>query len=294
MKKILFIILTAILALSVQAQTLRTSYFMDKYTNRHQRNPALTPAWGYINFPALGNIHLDILQTNMKLSDYIYPAANKDNGTVLFLHEDVNSEEFLKKIRKNGESFGFDANINILGFGFFTKNDRFWSFDLNVRAYGGVNIPKDFFAMLKKMDFGVGETYNFKNLNASVRAYTELALGHSRNINEDLRVGGKLKFLMGIADARAMIDDFSIHTTPDVWTINARGTATYLGVEGLGFQTDSTGAIDWKETLKPNSNDIKYVPRGYGAAIDLGVAYNLDKLFGGFLKGFTASFGLTD
>jgi len=299
MKKIIFTILAAIFALSIQAQTLRTSYFMDKYANRHQRNPAMSPAWGYINFPALGNFHLG-LQSNMGLANFLFPVGDGSGRMKTFLHPDVSSNDFLRGISRFGEAFSVDANIGVLGFGFFTQGHRFWSFDLNLRAHGGMNIPKDFFVMLKELDSRTGRTYSFENMNASLRAYTEFAFGHARDINENIRVGAKFKFLVGLADARVRLDEFSIHTSQDVWSIDARGTATYLGLDGLGFRIDSNGVVDWRETFNVNINDIDFTtPRGFGAAIDLGVVWNMDNFLGSIfpllpLNGFTFSAGLTD
>ena len=51
------------------AQGLRTSYFMDNVPSRLKMNPALQPARGYFNIPAIGAIGLSA--SSNKLS--IYP-----------------------------------------------------------------------------------------------------------------------------------------------------------------------------------------------------------------------------
>jgi len=295
MKKNIFTILVATFAFCVQAQTLRTSYFMDKYHNRHQRNPAMSPAWGYISFPGLGNLHFG-LQSNMRLADFLFPVGDGSGQMKTFLHPDVSSNDFLRRISRFGEALSVDAKASVLGFGFYTKHNRFWSFDLNVRANGGMNIPKDFFALLKGLD--AGQTYNFENLNISARAYTEFALGHARDINENIRVGGKFKFLVGHADGRINIDDMSVRTAAvitDPWVVNAKVTGALLG-SFLAFDFDSAGVlrgVDMNDNL-----EISDIFSSWGAAIDLGVVWNMDNFLGNLLplplNGFTLSASLTD
>jgi hypothetical protein len=293
MKKRTIIVLTAVFALNVQAQTLRTSYFMDKYHLRHQRNPALSPSMGYVN--VIGNIQAN-LQTNMKLSDFLYPGG-KDGGLKTFLHEDVSSKEFLKKIGRGGATIGADVNVCLLGFGFYTKENRFWSADLNVKAHGGINIPKDFFDVLKNADFSDGHEYNFKNLNAAGRGYLELAIGHARDIGKDFRVGVKLKGLVGLVDGRVKFDDFSIYSSQSVWKMRGQGEGSLLG-NFVEIEEDDDGKIKGLTSKEFQVSElIDYM--NFGGALDLGVSYNLDRLLGALipiplLQGFTASFSITD
>jgi len=296
MKKTIITILTIIFALNVQAQTLRTSYFMDKYNNRHQRNPAMSPAWGYLNFPGLGHMHIG-LQSNMRLSDFLFPVSNGQLGT--FLHPEVTTNQFLRGIGRRGEALSLDANFNVLGFGFYTRGHEFWSFDLNVRAQGGANIPRDFFAVLKEAEFGHGNTYNLRNLNASVRAYTEFAFGHARDINDNIRVGGKLKFLVGLGDARFQVDNMSIHTTPDIWTVTTQATGTTLG-NFFAFEYDEYGVLSGLNTSTDNI-DPNELLRNWGLGLDMGVVWQMGDFLGSIFpmlplsaRRFTLSAGLTD
>jgi hypothetical protein len=291
MKKILFTILTAIFAFSVQAQALRTSYFMETYTLRHMRNPAMSPMMGYVSF---GNLNL-ALQTNMSLSNYLYPGKN---GKVLtFMHEDVSSKQFLNNIG-NREHIGADAMVNVLGIGFYTNRNSFWSFDLNVRANAGAGIPKDFFATLKELHLGVGKTYDWSNFNVAGRGYVELAFGHARDITENIRVGAKLKPLIGIADARLKFDDVPFHTEEWIYTLRTKASASALGnFVQIHKKSDGSDSITFGAP-----DDLMDFIGGYGIALDLGVSYNLDNLLENTLgalvpfslKGFTASFGITD
>ncbi|MCL2683476.1 MAG: DUF5723 family protein [Bacteroidales bacterium] len=289
MKKIILTIFTTAVVLIIQAQVPRTSYFMDKYANRHQLNPALTPAWGYINFPGLGNIYIGT-ESNLRLSNFVYPP---DTGRLqTFMHRDVKADDFLKRVKKSNH-IGGHFNLNVLGFGFYVNNDKFFSFDMNVKTEVGMNIPKDVFTMFKRgMTDSAGTAYNIKNMNVVARAYTEFALGYAQDVNESLRVGGKLKFLIGHADARLKVDRMDVLMSPDIWTIHPTATGTILG-NFLVPEYDSAGNIRIDKVATPEKLGTSNFFGGYGAAIDLGAVYNFDKILGN-LQGFTVSFGLTD
>jgi hypothetical protein len=227
---------------------------MDKYSNRHHRNPAMTPAWGYIHLPVIGSqFNVNFLQSNMRLADYLYPVGDGSGQLKTFLHPDISSRDFLRNIGRGGEAIGMDANIGILGFGFYTKRDKFWSFDLNVKANGGMNIPKDFFALIKNPELGVGKTYNLKNFNFAARAYVEAAFGHARDLNEDIRVGGRLKLLTGIADARLRVDDLAFYSDNEIYRVNVRASGSSLGnfisiVDSAGIVQEITTSDDFAVT----------------------------------------------
>ena len=52
--------LMLVFVLPLQAQFLRTSYFMEGSHYRQQLNPALTPGRGYINLPVIGSLNMSI------------------------------------------------------------------------------------------------------------------------------------------------------------------------------------------------------------------------------------------
>ena len=59
-KYILSVCIGIALTMGLSAQTLNSSYFMEKMTKRNQLNPALKTPNGYVSFPALGNFYLGV------------------------------------------------------------------------------------------------------------------------------------------------------------------------------------------------------------------------------------------
>ena len=52
---------------TIQAQPVaKIGYFMDNATHKHLMNPALVPARGYLSYPVLGSVNLD-LRSNLNL-----------------------------------------------------------------------------------------------------------------------------------------------------------------------------------------------------------------------------------
>jgi hypothetical protein len=125
-----------------------------------------------------------------------------------------------------------------------------------------------------------------------------LAFGHARDITENLRIGAKLKPLIGVADARLKFDDVPFHTEEWIYTLGAKASASVLGnVVQILKKSDGGDSIVFGAP-----DDLMDLIGGYGIALDLGVSYNLDNLLENTLgalvpfslKGFTASFGITD
>ena len=84
-KYILSVCIGIALTMGLSAQTLNSSYFMEKMTKRNQLNPALKTPNGYVSFPALGNFYLGV-NSNLGLGTFLYPRGNE---LVTFLHPSV-------------------------------------------------------------------------------------------------------------------------------------------------------------------------------------------------------------
>jgi hypothetical protein len=103
-----------------------------------------------------------------------------------------------------------------------------------------------------------------------------LALGHSRDIDEQWRVGGKFKVLFGIGQAEAKADRLRITMNDDVWAIDA-DTRLNASVGNTSWEyedahlnaPDGRRRVDGIDEVKPGMN-------GFGLGLDLGATYKLD------------------
>ncbi len=247
------------------AQTLKSAYFTDGYLYRYQLNPAFDNEKSFVSIPAIGNINAGVNGT-MGLSNVLY---NINGKTTTFLNPGVDAGQFLGDLGSTNR-IGTDIRLNILSTGFKAFNG-YNTVSIGVRANVNAKLPRELFAMLKQ---GVeNETYDISDLRANASAWAEIALGHSHKINDRLRVGGTMKFLLGGANIDARLDQAQLQLTDNSW--NAITDANvHSSVKGLKY----------KEKLNHNTGH-RYVNgmdvdgaglNGFGMAFDLGASYKIN------------------
>lgn len=250
---------------SVMAQHTRSGYFTDGYMYRHEMNPAIGNSQNYISFPALGNFNLG-LRGNLNLENFIF---NVNGKTTTFLNPAIDAQEFLNNINDENE-LNFDTKIEVLSFGF-KGFGGYNTFGVNVRTNVQAMLPKSIFQCAKE---GLtNKNYDISQFDINANAYAELALGHSRQINDKLRVGATLKFLVGLADIDAEFNKAQINLGEDQWTAvtNAEINASVKGLTYLTEISENTG--------NPYVNDMDldgFGPNGFGFGVDLGAEYKLN------------------
>lgn len=255
----------AVAALSISAtasaQNLESGYFTDGYLYRHDMNPAIGNERDYVAFPVLGNINVNV-HGNVGIKNFLY---NVNGRTTTFMNPSVSADEFLGKIKdrnKIGETF----KMQILGAGF-----KSWggynTIELNVAERADVHLPGDALRLVKE---GITtKEYNIGNIGAQAESYVELALGHSRDIDEQWRVGGKLKFLFGAGRANAKFDNTKLVLGADgKYNAIVEGEVE-ANVKGFQYLLDDDGKV----------KDVKVKGAGlggFGMAIDLGAEFKLN------------------
>ncbi len=257
--------------LPTSAQELRTSYFMETSNYRHQMNPALldSPYFGMffsnINVGMTGNIGAKqfIFDTNG------LPGYTGNYRYTTFMDPNVDAKTFLNKLHDKNR-FDLYLNYNLFSVGF-----KAWGgvnlLELNLRSNTNLTLPKGLFEFAKTA--GEKEHYEFGGLGMRTQNYMELALGHSRDINKQWRVGGKLKFLIGAAYADFTADNVTLDMTEDAWRIqsNAQVKASLLKSDVI-HEDPSKNSADGRPRVKKLDNFGFSLP-GFGMALDLGVTY---------------------
>jgi hypothetical protein len=265
-----------VLCAATAGAQMKTSYFMEGSIQRYQLNPALTPTYGYVNFPLipLGSLGIEVNNNFASIDNFIYP--NGQGGHVTFMHPSVDASKFLGRIPAR-PSLGADINYNLLGFGKYNRrHDYFWSFGLNFRTTVDAGIPKELFSVLK--DFRNG-TFDIPDITLRASSYLEFALGFAMPVGwQNLVVGGRLKFLVGVAQADASLNNIRLNVDSDNLGVRANGTMqihhALMNFDNL--PTDQNGGIDMENVLNYDSNfGLKNGIHSFGAAIDLGAEAKL-------------------
>ena len=292
MKKNLRNILFAAAALgccaTASAQSLNSAYFLDGYAYGHQLNPAKDyDRKGYVAFPVLGNLNVN-MTGNLALTDVL-----KFNGSQLttFLNPNIPMAEALSGFSANNNT-NVDLRIDVLGFGFHAWGG-FNTFSLSVRSNEAVNVPYGMFEAVKEL---TNKDYDLSGIRADVAGWAELGLGHSRQVNDAWRVGGKLKFLLGGARAKLNVREAQLKLkSPDKWTLVADAEAE-ISVKGFEWgekkQTELNDGTRYEEIDFDNVNVESAGPNGWGLAFDLGAEWDLGEQ--GWADGLKVSASLLD
>lgn len=276
---------------TLQAQYLRSSYFMEGTSARLQLNPGLQPTKGYFNIPVLGSFNMSASSNVLGMSDIIDLVGS---GSELY----SNGQLFDRL--KDDNRFNINLNTDILSFGWYSGKG-FWSVNAGLRADFGVALAKDMFSMMRTMNgfslediAGTSQSYNMSNQTLNMKMYAEVGLGYSRRITEKLTVGARVKILLGLARAEMNVNKFNVNM--EVPELNRYGSTSRGELEpenwygthydyaadgnvittlkGGGMTFDSDGRID---DFDFDGGDLGIAGSGFG--LDLGASYKvLDNL----------------
>ena len=275
MKNIKSFIAVAVLGVAstaATAQNLNSGYFNDGYLYRHDLNPAFGNDQKYVAFPALGNFNLG-LRSNLGVDNILY---NVNGRTVLFLHPDVSDSQFLSGINDKNR-IGETLKLQLFGTGF-KAFGGYNTIEINARQNLNVDLPGSLLRLAKE---GLqNKTYDISNFSAHADAYAELAFGHSRQIDDKLRVGAKVKVLLGVGNVDANFNKASLTLGENEWS-GVTNAEIQANLKSMAFLTETTErGPEGKKTPHTYVNDIdidSWGIAGFGLGFDLGAEYKLDQ-----------------
>lgn len=264
MKKIIAtLLIVAAGAVCGFSQSLRTGYFVDNYKFGHTMNASFASDQGYITIPALNTLSFSSF-SSLSITNVYFPLANGKTGT--FLHPDVSAERALAGI-KPVTNAAVDFSFDLMSGGFNVGKTGFLTFDIGVRASLQTAVPKSLFELIKVGSGGGAASYNIRNLSFDESSYLQLALGYSMELGvKGLRLGVKVKPIVGVQSISARISELNVETSPILWRIQDNG---YLASTSsfLQFKYDDNGVFSG---IRPQMN-INVT--GAGALFDVGLSY---------------------
>ena len=269
MKKIL-IFLVAVVAVfgmhDASAQS-RSSYFMEGSYFRNDLNPALVPTRGYVSLSGLGGVGVNVSNNFLSVDNFVY---QRDNQLVTALHESVSADEFLGKLPSTGK-FTVDTKVNIFGLGFYA-NKSFWTLGVNANVSADMAMSMDVFKAVKSLGNGV---YDLGNTALEANGYLDIYLGSSFPVHENVNVGVKAKFLVGLASLDAQFSELQANVSPESVDAKMRGTwrANTIFLDNRNISADE--GFDIGDMMR---FDIDYMLgniKHFGVAFDLGTEVRL-------------------
>ena len=261
--------------LPVGAQELQTAYFSDSYLYRHDLNPAFDNENSYFSIPFVGNLNVGIA------SNFRYDDVVRDNP----LYPDRSSKKkttFMNPYLSNGlKGFSSGDNVmngalkmNIMSVGF-KKWGGYNTIELNARAKANTSIPYKLFEFAVNAD---NRHFDIGDVSADVQGFVELSMGHSRQVDEKLRLGGKVKLLVGAGNASVELKNVVADLQDaNKWTVSA-DAKSQVSMKGFKYLSN-TKEYHSKDGTYKYIDDVDVDgggPSGFGAAIDFGAVYKLN------------------
>jgi len=274
-KKLILVATFMLSVVTAPAQSLNSAYFTDGYKFRHNMNPAFGNEQGYVSIPVLGNINVRT-QGNFGYDAIIKnnpnPYGNKTMTT--FLNPYIDAGTALDGFVDGNNRIIGNVGITILSAGF-----KAWggynTIEINSKTSFGVSLPYELFAFAKNTG---NKNYNIGDIYGGALSYAEIALGHSRQLSEQLRIGAKLKVLLGLGRADVKMENVQAQLSDaNKWLVTANATAD-VSVKGFTYKEN-------EKEYKQKPGNYKYVNdvdvsgtgiNGFGMAVDLGAVYKLN------------------
>ena len=270
---------------AAMAQNLNSAYFTEGYHYRHNLNPAFGDSCSFISIPALGNISVNT-RGNFGYQDVVmknpmYGQPGQKRMTT-FMNPYISTGDALKGFSKGDNKIVGDVNLTILAAGF-KAFGGYNTIELSEKTSFGMVLPYELFEFAKNTG---NQNYNIGDVSLRARSYAELALGHSHQINEKLRVGAKLKFLLGVGAADVDLKNVQANLAgTDQWTLSGQGTAQ-VSVKGFTYKSKVSEYND-PNHVSPDGKQGKYEHvddvdvdgfglNGFGMALDLGAEYKIN------------------
>jgi hypothetical protein len=225
-------------------------------------NPGRMPLSNmYISLPIIGGINASYGNSSFTFANLNLlnnNTGNEQNNNNFFSN---NFKDFLGALKPQNHLYT-DASINLLGFGMKLGAKNYVSFQATENINVQVDYPRSLFELfddVSRDQVTANKTYSLSNLNFNAVHYRSFALGFTRQINSKFSAGGRVKYLMGVANMTTLNQGFQMTNDPQNQTFKLEGA---LGFFSSGIQTLTNDPAYY---LLGNGNS--------GLAFDLGAQY---------------------
>jgi hypothetical protein len=147
------------------------------------------------------------------------------------------------------------------------KGPNQFTFHVGERALLRLKYPKDLFDLIVNGNGGnnLGSTFNLK-FSLSATHYREFGLGYSRQINEQLFLGTRLKFLKGFSMLDASRMQLNLNTGTDMYSWTATSNINIRAASTAFSATGSNEKIQAASLFRNSKNP--------GMALDIGIIWH--------------------
>lgn len=253
--RLLIVLLGCIAHQALFAQNEGTLFFMNSISQSVYTNPAFFPKYKTsIGLPGSSTmVHYG--NNGFSYKDF----ATKEAGVVT-----ANLDKLYSSLKP--KNYLTQANqVDILRLSFKTGARLYLTWNVTAKTYSRLMLPKDFLGL-----FLNGSTpFLGKNVSISPKAealaFVESGIGGAYQVNKNLNVGLRVKWLKGIGNATTKSSALNIAIDPTTYAMTAQGN---LDLRTSGVQNFSNSAFDFGDSY------ADYL-KNNGFAIDLGATYRI-------------------
>ncbi len=272
----LFLFLLIFLTSPASAQD-NTLYFINAIPQANQLNPAIMLSCRtYIELPVISSVKLNIRNTGFGFHDAVHTGTGAQADT--FFLDLPGLDKKLKRMNY----LRTDLDLDLLGFGF-TLKDWFLTFGIINHTELRVAYPDDVVSIKDGNWLVEDEKSNPVSLNGmgiDATNWNSIGISAAREVIEGLRLGLRIKYLMGAANINTRSSQLELNTTSSPISLEAemkyRVNASFplqLGYANNGL----VDSISVEDALSDIPGDFIF-NGNHGFSMDAGVIYDLDEI----------------
>lgn len=184
---------------------------------------------------------------------------------------------------KDNNYLNMSFQKNFLNYGWI-KGKNYWTFGIGTSFNADVSYNKNFMEILVNGpgadDFLTGEPVSLDGTRWDVTVFQEYGVGFSRNVNDKLRLGGKLRLLSGAMNFKGSLDGVSITTAEDLTSLTIASAITTQSASPLLYDEvvtagDTSSVLNAEETQSNLTSGLTGFSN-VGVALDFGGSYQVN------------------
>jgi hypothetical protein len=273
---LLTVLLFVIARQNITAQD-NTLYLMPDIPQANQLNPAIFKLCRiYVELPGISSEKLNIRNSAFGFHDVIQRGTGVQSNTWL-----VNTAKF-DRILKGVNYSQIETDIDLLGFGF---GYREWYLTFSISDHSDMLLSYPHDVVLVRDDYlqNPGTSANRIILNhtgAEITVWNSIGISAAKEISEGLKVGLRVKYLQGMANAISRPSDLSlsygVNPSSLEVIINSR-LKTSFPVQVGNALNGAVNSLNFDNSL--NNFIGNYIfNRNRGASIDAGFVFDIDEI----------------
>lgn len=216
-------------------------------------NPAMRPSRGFVSMPFFGSLSV-AFDNSFSYNDVI----KKSDAGVRYL----DTYGLLKATQGNNLTL-LRMNLDLVNAGFFVGEKDYMGISLRTRVHVGTSLPDGLFGMILDNPINEYKTFDISTI-PNILGWAELGVSYTRDINENWRVGGRVKYLNGVVSLQSTGMDITARKEYNRYVIS--GDYTLRG-GNMNFASGTSNLF---------SDALKNLASNPGVAVDLGGTYRSD------------------